>query len=81
MFKVAPQRGNQTVHEIQGMPGNLSVLAGRGVYNRSFPSRAVAQRNSSDFMTEAREFQRQLAEPAEAVVEQILAHVLAFAEN
>jgi hypothetical protein len=32
-------------------------------------------------MPEAREFQRQLAEPAEAVVEQILAHVLAFAEN
>jgi hypothetical protein len=32
-------------------------------------------------MTQSREFQGQLAEPAEAVVNEILAHVLAFAEN
>jgi hypothetical protein len=32
-------------------------------------------------MTEAGEFQRQLAESAESVVNEILAHVLTFAEN
>jgi hypothetical protein len=81
VLKVALQRGNETVHEIQGMPDNLSISGRRGVYDRSFHPAAVAQRDSLDFMAESREPQRQLTKPTEAIVEQILAHVLTLSEN
>src|SRR5262245_59925130 len=63
------------------MPKDLAVSRRLQIQGGAGGAGAVAQRKPLDFMTQSCEFQGQLAEPAEAIVNEILTHVLAFAEN
>jgi len=41
----------------------------------------ILQPDSSGFMSESRQLQRQFPKPTKPIVEQILAHILAFGED
>jgi hypothetical protein len=63
------------------MPSHAAILRRDKIERNALLSSPVATGDTGNFMTELRQPQWQFAKSAEAIVEQILAHVLALGED
>ncbi len=63
------------------MPVEASRFDIRPGSELAFRSRSIAQSDSLKLMTAAGQFQRQLPESSEAVIQEVFAHVLALGQN
>lgn len=75
------QSRRQSIDSVYRVPGYDSILCGVGVKDDALFAAAVAASDTCDFVAKLRKAQWQFAKSAEAIVEQILAHVLALGED